>query len=168
MCEEMKNYMEDDMVFFYEETLFGKVTSSLSVGRTERIGDAFNKKAKLTGFKILSSISRVPLSRFWQTCSEIFLVSLFLANVILMSYDLYIAPIYLFYKGISLGLVLLKNWLLGRWHWSQSTPSSPKFNNSANKDQLKKVQQYTGNILHELLLAPLLIVTTIGIDNDNN
>ena len=40
------------------------------------------------------------------------------------------------------------------------------FKNSERLEQLKKKQQYVENVLHEILLTPLMIISTIGFAND--
>lgn len=158
------DWFEDEKInLFDENTLLGQISMIASVQTDQRVTDEFNQEAAKNGAKILSQISSVPLSTFWQKFTEIFLIVIFFGNIVAMAYDLYLSPVYLYYKVTALVMSLIENLVA----WAMALISKhPKIKNSPNKDQIDKVQQYVENILHELLLCPLIIISVIGFSND--
>ncbi|ELT90042.1 hypothetical protein CAPTEDRAFT_206415 [Capitella teleta] len=172
--EDWDAYYDDDNYgdegsedFLYEDkfkvrdkrTLFGQLQQELLPQDENSVTNTDNQNHIKNGFKIADHLTKVPLSIVWHGFTEFWAASVFLSNAIVAIYDIVRSATYLQYKVTALILGVVENLLVvGLW----AVRKHPKFKSSPNYEQNIKYFQYAENIIHELLIFPLFIISIVG------
>ncbi len=140
-----------------KDTLFGQHYIEAIVTETQSLSCDKNQEQISNGMNIVNNVTKVPLSKFWHTFTQVFFAGVFIANVIVAILDIVFGPQFLTYKIPTLFVGVIENIILfGMWAYLKSTKKED------DKQSIKQ-QQYIENIVHELLLYPSIIVSVLGV-----
>ena len=141
-------------------TLLGKVVALGTFKHAKTVTSKDNKEQAKNALRIADKITKIPLGPIWHRTTQTFIIVFFLANItsaivdIALSYD----PLYFKLTALIFGIVeqlgLGILWLFYRRK------------RKANPDYGQKKQQYVENILHEVLLYPIVIISVVGFASD--
>ena len=158
------DFGEDLSVWSDTNTMLGRAAALLKM---DDVNSFMNKRiqqqAKL-GAKQLDKITTVPLSAFWHAFTQVAAILVFLTNVGVALADIFMKDeegnyTNLHYKVPNFLMGVAENIALVVWFIFQ-----PK-GDSAN-ETTTKYQQYSENVLHEVLLYPLIVLSVFGFAND--
>ena len=116
--------------------------------------------------KLLNSVTKIPFTNFWHRLTLGFASVIFIANVIIAIYDVAREQRNLHYKVSNIFCSIVASVLLfllelrlhaKRKEWEKKEDYNMK---------KKKKQQYIENILHEVLLYPIIVLNVFGFAND--
>jgi hypothetical protein len=152
-------FYEEKVDFLDDSTVFGKTFAALGFKQSESLSNKDTRKQARNALKLADSLTSVPLSKVWHVFTEVFNNLVFFMNIAVAIADIARGPEYLYYKVTALMLGLLEN-LIAFVMWG--IRRHPKFKNSERKEKYEKYQQYIENILSELLIYPLFILSILG------
>ena len=161
--EEYSGFKEDEMTLLDENTAFGSAYAALGYNESSSLGNKDNKKQAKNAMKLADRLVTVPLSKVWHVFSETIVNLIMLLNVVVAVVDIAMAPQYLHYKISAFLLGLVENGVtVSLW----AVRHHPSFKNSPDRKRLERYQQYVENVLGEVLIYPLLVVSVLGFTTD--
>ena len=159
-------FREDTSIWGDKNSMLGQIRSLVQLDdATSFMNKQVQEQAKV-GARQLDKITTIPLSAFWHIFTEVAGIVVFLANVCVALVDIFLKDAQgnyenLHYKIPTFVMGVFENLVLVAWFFVR-----PKDETGTGTGNSTKYQQYSENILHEVLLYPLVILSVIGFAND--
>ena len=144
----------------------GHVMTALTTAPEESLSG--NAEEVQNGARLLATVSKVPLGKLFRKLVDLFAIGVFLANVIVQAIDL-IGSIQdnqtssLPYKASALVVGVLENIILIILFLVNR-----KRRKEGSDPNAEKKNQYIQNIIHELLLYPLIVYNIVGLATEQS
>ena len=157
---EKKVITEEKFDFSDKTTIFGKITGSVMPDPTENIykDPEFKEQAKL-GAQLIDQVTKEPLSKWADRALHVFVHTLFFANLVAEIVDLALEPEYFGFKVTAVCIGVLENLVVWLIFIIMQLPCVKK---SEHYELHKKHQQYVENVLAEVMIYPMIILTVVA------
>ncbi len=152
-------FQEESFSLTDTSTILGRMNMLIGNKRSNTLRNKENRAQVRNAVRLAEHIIKVPLSKVWHTFTEVVVNLIFFTNVAVAIADIVRGPEYFYYKVTALVLGILQNsitavvWIITR---------RKKFKSSPNYERNTKRLQYFENILGEVLMYPLLILSVVG------